>query len=90
MTVHFQFQAVMDEMFETFQHIPMDNFKQLTTGVIPWLEEHCKPHILRNILSRTLQQMQANQAQELQQQQQHQHQQQQSMSMDQQDSDGFS
>lgn len=72
-------------MFETFQHIPMDNFKQLTTGVIPWLEEHCKPHILRNILSRTLQQMQVAQAQELQQQQQ-----QQSMSIDQQDSDGFS
>lgn len=70
----------MDEMFETFQHIPMDNFKQLTTGVIPWLEEHCKPHILRNILSRTLQQMQVNQAQLLQQ----------NMNMDQQDSDGFS
>ncbi|XP_075167692.1 helix-loop-helix-leucine zipper transcription factor bigmax [Haematobia irritans] len=70
------FQAVMDEMFETFQHIPMDNFKQLTTGVIPWLEEHCKPHILRNILSRTLQEMSL--------------QSQQSMSMDQQDSDGFS
>ncbi|XP_013106921.1 max-like protein X [Stomoxys calcitrans] len=71
------FQAVMDEMFETFQHIPMDNFKQLTTGVIPWLEEHCKPHILRNILSRTLQDMS----------QQSSHQ---SMSVDQQDSDGFS
>lgn len=81
------FQAVMDEMFETFQHIPMDNFKQLTTGVIPWLEEHCKPHILRNILSRILQHMHVNQTQE-QQQQQQQHQQ--NMSMDQQDSDGFS
>uniref|UniRef100_A0A1B0AHH8 BHLH domain-containing protein n=1 Tax=Glossina pallidipes TaxID=7398 RepID=A0A1B0AHH8_GLOPL len=52
------FQALMDEMFITFQHIPMDNFKQLIAGVIPWLEEHCKPHILRNILSYTLQQMQ--------------------------------
>ncbi|XP_017035487.1 max-like protein X [Drosophila kikkawai] len=61
------FQAIMEEMFETFQHIPMDNFKQLTTGIIPWLEEHCKPHILRNILSRTLQQM-AQEAQEKQQQ----------------------
>jgi len=36
----------------------MDNFEQLTTGVIPWLEEHCKPHILRSILSNKLQQMQ--------------------------------
>ncbi|XP_039958535.1 max-like protein X isoform X1 [Bactrocera neohumeralis] len=63
------FQAIMDEMFETFQHIPMDNFKQLTTGVIPWLEEYCKPHILRNILSRTLQQMSQTQVQEKQKQQ---------------------
>ncbi|ALC45817.1 bigmax [Drosophila busckii] len=63
------FQAIMEEMFETFQHIPMDNFKQLTSGIIPWLEEHCKPHILRNILSRTLQQM-AQEAQEKQQLQQ--------------------
>ncbi|EDW98514.1 max-like protein X [Drosophila teissieri] len=62
------FQAIMEEMFETFQHIPMENFKQLTTGIIPWLEEHCKPHILRNILSRTLQQMaqEALEKQELQ------------------------
>lgn len=65
--VQLQFQAITDEMFETFQHIPMDSFKQLTTGVIPWLEEHCKPHILRNILSRTLQKM-AQETQEKQQQ----------------------
>ncbi|XP_055903797.1 max-like protein X [Eupeodes corollae] len=55
------FQSIMDEMFETFQNIPMDNFEQLTTGVIPWLEEHCKPHILRNILSQTIQNMSRNQ-----------------------------
>lgn len=54
------FQAILDEMFQTFQHIPMDNFEQLTTGVIPWLEEHCKPHILRNIVGRTLQNMSMN------------------------------
>jgi len=69
----------MEEMFETFQHIPMENFKQLTTGIIPWLEEHCKPHILRNILSRTLQQMaqEAMEKQELQ-------------AMEQESSEGFS
>ncbi|EDW45236.1 max-like protein X [Drosophila sechellia] len=73
------FQAIMEEMFETFQHIPMENFKQLTTGIIPWLEEHCKPHILRNILSRTLQQMaqEAMEKQELQ-------------AMEQESSEGFS
>lgn len=48
-------------MFLTFQNIPMDTFEQLTTGVIPWLEEHCKPHILRNIVGRTLQKMSINQ-----------------------------
>ncbi|XP_053945811.1 max-like protein X isoform X1 [Anastrepha obliqua] len=64
------FQAIMDEMFDTFQHIPMDNFKQLTTGVIPWLEEYCKPHILRSILSHTLQQMSQSQVHEKQKQQQ--------------------
>lgn len=68
-------------MFETFQNIPMDNFKQLTAGVIPWLEEHCKPHILRNILSRTLQQM-AQETQEKQQQQQ--------QAMEQETGEGFS
>uniref|UniRef100_T1GP91 BHLH domain-containing protein n=1 Tax=Megaselia scalaris TaxID=36166 RepID=T1GP91_MEGSC len=57
-------QAVMDEMFQTFQHIPMDDFEQLTTGVIPWLEEHCKPHILRNVVGQTIQ----NIAMDLQQQ----------------------
>lgn len=57
----------------------MENFKQLTTGIIPWLEEHCKPHILRNILSRTLQQMaqEAMEKQELQ-------------AMEQESSEGFS
>ncbi|XP_030370660.1 max-like protein X [Scaptodrosophila lebanonensis] len=73
------FQAIMQEMFDTFQHIPMDNFKQLTGGVIPWLEEHCKPHILRNILSRTLQQM----SQEVLDKQQQQ-------AMDQETTEGFS
>lgn len=51
-------------MFQTFQHIPMDDFEQLTTGVIPWLEEHCKPHILRNVVGQTIQ----NIAMDLQQQ----------------------
>ncbi|XP_017006153.2 max-like protein X [Drosophila takahashii] len=76
------FQAIMEEMFETFKHIPMDNFKQLTTGIIPWLEEHCKPHILRSILSRTMQQM-AQEALEKQQQQQQQ-------AMEQETGEGFS
>lgn len=50
----------MDEMFETFKNIPMENFIHLTVGVVPWLEENCKPHVLRKILSCTLQEMQSN------------------------------
>uniref|UniRef100_A0A1L8DID9 Putative bhlhzip transcription factor bigmax n=1 Tax=Nyssomyia neivai TaxID=330878 RepID=A0A1L8DID9_9DIPT len=48
------FQAIMDEMFQTFETISMNDFTELTTGVIPWLEEHCKPHLLRDVVSRTL------------------------------------
>lgn len=49
------FQAIMDEMFVSFNALPMNDFAELTAGVIPWLEEHCKPHLLRDVVSRTLQ-----------------------------------
>lgn len=41
-------------MFHTFELLPMNDFAELTTGVLPWLEEHCKPHILRQIVNQTL------------------------------------
>lgn len=63
-----QFQAIIDEMFQTFELLPMNDFAELATGVLPWLEEHCKPHMLRQIVNQTLYELQ-------QQQQQHQHQQ---------------
>ncbi|XP_062540041.1 max-like protein X isoform X2 [Armigeres subalbatus] len=53
--VKFQvFKAIMDEMFVTFDQLPMNDFAELTSGVIPWLEEHCKPHMLRDVVNRTL------------------------------------
>ncbi|XP_058826264.1 max-like protein X isoform X2 [Topomyia yanbarensis] len=53
--VKFQvFKAIMDEMFATFDQLPMNDFSELTSGVIPWLEEHCKPHLLRDAVNRTL------------------------------------
>ncbi|XP_058444399.1 max-like protein X isoform X2 [Malaya genurostris] len=53
--VKFQvFKAIMDEMFVTFDQLPMNDFPELTSGVIPWLEEHCKPHLLRDVVNRTL------------------------------------
>lgn len=47
-------------MFQTFEQLPMNNFAELTTGVLPWLEEHCKPHILRQIVNQTLYDLQQN------------------------------
>lgn len=48
------FRAITDEMFKTFETLPMNDFAELTTGVLPWLEGHCKPHILRHIVNRAL------------------------------------
>lgn len=59
--VKFQvFKAITEEMFQTFEVLPMNNFAELTTGVLPWLEEHCKPHILRQIVNQTLYDLQQN------------------------------
>lgn len=53
--VKFQvFREIMDEMFVSFDQLPMNDFSELTSGVIPWLEEHCKPHMLRDVVNRTL------------------------------------
>lgn len=73
------FQAIMEEMFVSFEALPMNDFAELTTGVIPWLEENCKPHLLRDVVSRTLQQVgnSCNVNMEHQQQQQQQQQMQQ-------------
>lgn len=49
-----QFQAIIDEMFQTFELLPMSDFAELATGVLPWLEEHCKPHTLRHIVNQSL------------------------------------
>lgn len=45
-------------MFQTFELLPMNDFAELATGVLPWLEEHCKPHILRQIVNQTLYELQ--------------------------------
>jgi len=44
----------MDEMFTTFNTLSMNNFTDLTSGVIPWLEENCKPTLLWDITVKTL------------------------------------
>lgn len=53
--VKFQvFRSIMDEMFVSFEQLPMDSFSELATGVIPWFEENCKPHQLRDMVNRSL------------------------------------
>lgn len=64
---HHQFQAIIDEMFTTFELLPMTDFAELATGVLPWLEEHCKPHMLRQIVNQTLYKLQQTQQQQQQQ-----------------------
>lgn len=51
---------VMDEMFVTFEALPMDTFAELTSSSTAWVEEQCKPHLLRKIVDRTIQKVQAN------------------------------
>ncbi|XP_031633361.1 max-like protein X [Contarinia nasturtii] len=57
------FQAIIDEMYQTFEILPMSDFAELATGVLPWLEEHCKPHMLRQIVNQTLFELQQQQQQ---------------------------
>lgn len=52
----------MDEMFVTFESLPMNDFSELTAGVIPWLEEHCKPHLLGAVVDSTLRSLSTNSA----------------------------
>lgn len=51
-------------MFTTFELLPMSDFAELATGVLPWLEEHCKPHMLRQIVNQTLYELQQQQQQQ--------------------------
>lgn len=48
-------------MFQTFELLPMSDFAELATGVLPWMEEHCKPNMLRQIVNQTLYEMQQQQ-----------------------------
>jgi len=57
--VKFQvFQAIMDTLFVSFNAgMSVANFTELSAGVFSWLEEHCKPQILRNVVISILQQL---------------------------------
>ncbi|XP_045592546.1 max-like protein X isoform X1 [Procambarus clarkii] len=57
--VKFQvFRAVMDSLYQSFEHcIATNNFAEISGSVISWVEEHCKPQILREIMCGVLQQL---------------------------------
>ncbi|PSN47517.1 hypothetical protein C0J52_02235 [Blattella germanica] len=51
------FQAVMDQLFLSFNNISVANFAELSGCVISWLEEHCKPQALHHVVSSVLRQV---------------------------------
>ncbi|PNF30259.1 Max-like protein X [Cryptotermes secundus] len=51
------FQTVMDQLFLTFSNISVANFAELSACVISWLEEHCKPQALHQLVVSILQQL---------------------------------
>jgi MAX-like protein X len=51
------FQAVMDQLFMTFSNISVANFAELSGCVISWLEEHCKPQALHELVISVLRQL---------------------------------
>ncbi|CAG7819447.1 unnamed protein product [Allacma fusca] len=57
--VKFQvFQAIMDTLFHSFNcGLSVTNFTELSAGVFSWLEEHCKPQTLRDMVVSILQQL---------------------------------
>jgi len=57
--VKFQvFQAIMNTLFVSFDAgMSVANFTELSAGVFSWLEEHCKPQTLRNMVISILQQL---------------------------------
>ncbi|KAF2353877.1 Ribosomal protein S4/S9 eukaryotic/archaeal [Trinorchestia longiramus] len=57
------FRAVMDSLYQTFEpSVITSNFTEISGSVISWLEEHCKPQILREIMCAVLQQLQEHEA----------------------------
>ncbi|XP_049842543.1 max-like protein X isoform X2 [Schistocerca gregaria] len=51
------FQAVMDQLFQSFSNISVSNFTELSACVFSWLEEHCKPQTLHDVVLGVLQQL---------------------------------
>nr|CAG4644423.1 EOG090X0H9E [Lepidurus arcticus] len=52
------FETIMESLFMTFDTaVSVTNFTELSGSIFSWLEEHCKPQILRNLVASVLQQL---------------------------------
>ncbi|KAM8947404.1 max-like protein X isoform 2-T2 [Pelodytes ibericus] len=52
------FQGIMDSLFQTFNaSISVNSFQELSACVFSWIEEHCKPQTLHDIIIRVLHQL---------------------------------
>ncbi|KAL7301484.1 hypothetical protein TKK_0005921 [Trichogramma kaykai] len=49
------FQAIMDHLFKSFEKVPTFEFEELTNWIFRWLEEHCKPSTLQQVVVSVLQ-----------------------------------
>ncbi|XP_075230902.1 helix-loop-helix-leucine zipper transcription factor bigmax isoform X1 [Lycorma delicatula] len=56
--VKFQvFQSIVDQLFMSFNNISVSNFAELSACVFSWLEEHCKPQTLHEMVISVLQRL---------------------------------
>ncbi|KAG9474242.1 hypothetical protein GDO78_004514 [Eleutherodactylus coqui] len=52
------FQGIMDSLFQTFNaSISVNSFQELSACVFSWIEEHCKPQTLRDVVRSVLHQL---------------------------------
>ncbi|XP_014245970.1 max-like protein X isoform X2 [Cimex lectularius] len=49
------FQSIVDQLFITFSSVSVSNFSELSSFVFSWLEEHCKPQSLKEMVMSVLQ-----------------------------------
>ena len=55
------FKMLMDNLFVSFNDsVSMSNFNELSGCVFSWLEEHCKPQMLQDVMYDILQQVKNN------------------------------
>jgi len=53
------FRAFLDSLYQTFDpSVDTSSFQEISGSVISWLEHHCKPQILREVMVGVLQQVQ--------------------------------